>query len=91
MDSGYSYTPDEKFYVSEEWFELKADILERDEYMCRLCKRAEDLSVHHIIPRKYKHLVSFDIDSPDNLITLCWREHGMADRKLDRYGRIIEK
>lgn len=86
----YMYVSDEEFYQSSEWQEIRADILERDGYMCRVCQSINELSAHHIVPRKYKHLVKFDIDCKENLITLCWRDHGMADRKVDRFGRNIE-
>lgn len=84
------YLPDEEFYLSDAWFELKEKILERDEYVCRQCGTSENLSVHHIVPRRYKYLVEFDIDSPNNLISMCWNHHGMADRKVDMYGRSLQ-
>jgi len=82
------YTTDE-FYRSDEWMEIRADIMERDGFRCRVCGSTESLSVHHIVPRKYKDLVSFDIDFEGNLITLCWRHHHMADHKVDIFGREI--
>ncbi len=87
----YMYASDEEFYLSDEWQEIRTDILERDEFMCRVCRSIENLSVHHIIPRRYKYLVNFDIDSEENLVTLCWEHHEMADRKVDRYGRKLER
>ena len=86
----YDYVSDEEFYQSEAWIEIKLEILERDGYECRVCDSVENLSVHHIVPRKYKHLVEFDIDSEENLLTLCWDHHEMADRKVDKYGRRLE-
>ena len=90
MLTRYDYVPDEEFYLSDEWIEIKTDILERDRYECRVCDSIEDLSVHHIVPRRYKHLVKFDIDCQENLLTMCWEHHGMADRKVDKYGRSLE-
>jgi len=87
----YMYASDEEFYLSDEWQEIKNDILERGRFACRVCGSIENLSVHHIIPRKYKYLVDFDIDSEGNLMTLCWEHHEMADRKVDRYGRKLER
>ncbi len=87
----YTYTSDEEFYRSDEWQEIRTEILERDEFVCRVCGSVEQLSVHHIVPRKYKHLVLFDIDCEANLMTLCWRHHEMADQKVDRFGRRINR
>ncbi len=71
--------------------ELREEILERDGYECRVCYSIESLSVHHIVPRRYKHLVNFDIDCKENLVILCWKHHEMADRKVDKYGRKLER
>ncbi len=79
----YEYMADEEFYLSDTWAEIKEDIFERDAYRCRVCGSTERLSVHHIIPRKYKYMVNFDIDSVPNLVTLCWGHHEMADHKVD--------
>jgi len=80
---------DEYFYLSEEWQEIRADIMERDGFRCRVCGATDELSVHHIVPRRYKYIAGFDVDSPANLITLCWKHHKMADRMLDVYGREL--
>lgn len=84
------YLDDWEFYQTEEWMELRDDILERDGFRCRVCGASGNLRVHHIIPRKYKYIAGFDIDSPANLITLCDRHHTMADRKVDKYGNKLE-
>jgi len=80
---------DPEFYFTEEWEEIRSDIMERDGFRCRVCGRTVDLSVHHIVPRKYMYLVDFDIDFEGNLLTLCWRHHEMADHKLDVYGKEL--
>lgn len=85
----FEYVSDEIFYLSDEWIELSNDIKDRDENRCRVCGSSYQLSVHHIIPRKYKHIANFDIDSTENLIALCWEHHQMADRKVDTEGREI--
>ena len=87
----YDYVPDTEFYLSEAWVQIRNDILERDTYSCKTCGSMDELSVHHIVPRKYKHLVDFDIDNERNLMTMCWKCHGMADRKVDNYGRLLEE
>lgn len=83
MARRYYDLTDKEFYESEEWREISADIMERDEFRCQVCGITENLTVHHIVPRKYKHLVSFDIDAEFNLLTMCWPHHKMADHKID--------
>ena len=86
----YNETPDTTFYASDEWRDISTEIMERDGFRCRLCGSTENLTVHHIVPRMYKHLVNFDIDGEMNLVTLCWEHHHMADRKVDKWGMLIE-
>lgn len=80
----------EDFYLSDEWRDMRADIIERDGFRCRVCVKTEKLRVHHIIPRKYRYIAGIDIDHPSNLITLCNKHHEMADRKVDTWGNKIE-
>lgn len=84
-----SHIVSDEFYLSDEWMEIKGDIFERDGFRCRVCGGIAELSVHHIVPRKYKHLVDFDIDFEGNLLTICWKHHKMADHKLDTSGREL--
>ena len=86
----YDYTTDEEFYASEEWRDLSADIMERDGFRCHVCGATEELTVHHIVPRRYKYIAGFDIDSPPNLVTMCWKHHHMADRMVGLNGKEIE-
>ena len=81
------------FYFSDSWRELRLDILDRDDYQCQAprCLERTRLHVHHIIPRKYRFIVSFDIDSEENLITYCERHHAMVDHKLDMFGNPIDR
>ena len=48
MTSMYTNETDQEFYDSDEWQEIRADIIERDGYMCRTCQSIDQLSVHHI-------------------------------------------
>jgi len=69
-----------EFYDSIMWQEIREEILERDDFCCRVCHSEKNLECHHIIPRRYYYLVNFDIDSFENLIILCSRCHELADR-----------
>lgn len=80
----------EDFYLSDEWRDMRADIIERDGFRCRVCVKTEKLRVHHIIPRMYRHIAGIDIDHPSNLITLCEPHQLMADRLLTAWGERIE-
>jgi len=88
----YLYEDNYDFYNSETWLEIRTEVLERDGYRCRIpeCDITENLQVHHIIPRMYKHLVEFDIDHLDNLITLCNWHHKLAERLVSLSGKIQE-
>lgn len=50
-----------------EWHFARA-VIELDGGKCKLCNSAEELHVHHIIPRRMRPDLAYD---PDNLITLC--------------------
>jgi len=56
--------------------ELRTQVLERDNYTCKICSRSDRaLHVHHRIPQS----VCPD-DSLDNLMTVCKEDcHDMAD------------
>lgn len=72
-----------KFRSSSEWQDCRAEVLDRDKHLCRLCLQednyisvGERLDVHHIEPlhsawrKRTKH---------SNLITLCKAHHYKAD------------
>jgi hypothetical protein len=56
----------------KDFYNVKAFILDRDEYTCQHCKKNKNvkLHVHHIIFRSTQ-----GSDSPENLITLCEKCH----------------
>jgi len=71
-----------KFRWSRKWTEKREKIKERDNYLCLLCKMEgrynhEDLEVHHITPLEENFNRRID---EDNLITLCKKHHGEAER-----------
>jgi len=52
---------------------LNEQVLDRDEYACRVCGATYSLHVHHV---KYRsHLGE---DALDNLVTLCWKCHELV-------------
>lgn len=67
------------------------EIIERDG-ACLICKGSDLLQVHHLIPRRFKHLA----DDPRNLATLCAvcheaverREKGFAHWKVSTKGDV---
>ena len=65
-----------EFYHSRQWEHLRASVLRRDGYQCRICKRYGRLrqatTVHHI-----KHLDEYPelaLD-PSNLVSVCTQCH----------------
>lgn len=72
-----------KFYHSKKWKEIRAYVLQRDFYMCQVCKAPNCNTVHHI-----KELTPININdssisfNPDNLVTVCNRCHNLIH---DRY------
>ena len=91
----------DKFYHSKKWKNIRAFVLQRDFYMCKICKMPNSSTVHHI-----KELTPMNINdssisvNPDNLITLCNRCHNLIhdkykyneDRKrytFDAEGNVI--
>lgn len=87
----------DKFRGTKAWQNKRREIKERDSYVCQVCIRDlyepykkyeyNDISVHHAIPMEQ----DFDkrLDN-DNLITLCWRHHEMAEAGEITYEVIKE-
>jgi 5-methylcytosine-specific restriction endonuclease McrA len=62
----------------EDYKKLKKEILDRDEWRCRICRSRTNLSVDHIIKRSQG-----GDDAGENLWTLCHECHRRKDeRKL---------
>ena len=82
-------TPDDNitlFRWSKQWKQKRAEINERDNYCCVVCRHnmyntiqqytTDNLSVHHIEPLRYDYEKRLD---NNNLITLCSMHHKMAE------------
>lgn len=61
-----------KFYHSSEWQAVRRQVLDRDHYLCQVCKRAGRITpattVHHITPVRVDYSKRLD---PANLETIC--------------------
>lgn len=70
-------------YYGSNWRKMREKTLERDNYVCVVCGRGEDVlgrqpDVHHIIPlREFKE--PEDANYLDNLVTLCNKHHMMVE------------
>ena len=58
---------------------LELEILMRDLFTCRRCGSKDNLSVHHITPRKLG-----GTNNPKELLTMCDPCHDWADEKDER-------
>lgn len=60
------------FYHSREWQAVRLQVLDRDHYLCQVCKRAGRITpaatVHHIVPVRVDWSKRLD---PANLETIC--------------------
>lgn len=85
------------FYKSTKWKAKRINILKRDEYMCRECKRygksVQATTIHHVKP--LEHYPELRLDN-NNLISLCSKCHDkMHDRTnnelTDLGKKLIER
>jgi 5-methylcytosine-specific restriction endonuclease McrA len=58
------------------WY-LRDDVLERDNYSCRICQTKKSLEIHHI-----RHWSKGGDHNPLNLLTLCSPCHNTIHDKL---------
>ena len=71
-----------KFYKSKQWEKCRRLVLERDNYMCVLCKEQPAVDGHHIV-----ELTKDNLDNPNitlntsNLISLCVSCHNRIHMK----------
>ncbi|OLS02414.1 HNH endonuclease [Tissierella creatinophila] len=76
-----------KFRWSRVWRNKRNSIVERDNYLCQVCKDNkryvyEGLEVHHIAPLEENYNIKLE---ESNLITLCVNCHKKADaNKIER-------
>lgn len=75
------------FYKTTAWKNKRKNILKRDKYLCRECKRygkyTDATTIHHAIPLSEDQ--SLHLDSW-NLISLCGKCH---EKMHDRYTDIL--
>ena len=79
-----------KFRSGALWQRKRAEIVERDCYVCRLCldegKLTRDsLEVHHIVPIKVNQSLKL---VNDNLITLCSDCHELVEGDVNSVDRL---
>ena len=74
------------FYHSLVWFTKRAEILERDNYECQMCKRSGKYHkaecVHHLKHLKYREDLAL---VNDNLISLCFDHHNQVHPEKFNY------
>jgi len=76
-----------KYRPEESYITLRQEILKRDGYRCRQCGSFSGVEVHHI-----KRRLEGGSDTPENLITLCYRCHdskhpGAREYYIKKYKR----
>lgn len=76
------------FRSSALWKRKRAEILERDQYVCRLCLSRgiisnKNLEVHHIVPIKVNQELKL---ADDNLITVC----GLCHEEIEGNKEFID-
>ena len=81
---------DNSFYKRKGWRLKRVNILKRDDYECRECrrygKRVDATTVHHIYPYQEYPLLALE---SDNLISLCNRCHElMHDRTTQEITQL---
>ena len=74
------------FYETRRWKKLRASVLRRDGYICRIAwrygKKVEATTVHHIFPREEYPQYQWE---PWNLISVSREAHNaLHDRNTDR-------
>lgn len=88
-----NYTSKEnEFYHSQEWHEVRQQVLERDMYLCQVCKRngiiKQGNTVHHIVHLKDDWDKRADLDNLETICPQCHnKEHeekGFSKEKIQR-------
>ncbi len=60
------------FYLTDTWRALRKQVLQRDHYRCKRCRKRWASIVHHIIPRKERPDLAL---AAENLESVCERCH----------------
>lgn len=71
-----------EYLLSQEWQDIRADILERDNHMCQMCGSKNFLQVHHINGKYRFH----ESEHPESLVTLCDTCH----KAIHRYFEVCD-
>lgn len=90
-----------KLYSSKKWKDIRQSVLNRDFYMCQICRKPNSKTVHHIVELTPLNTDDLNIAlNSDNLITVCNQchdeIHGRNYRQeqsryaFDADGNIIE-
>ena len=72
-------------YRSTAWRHARTQALERDGYLCRRCKAAEDLTVHHIVEIS----PGMDPYEVENLEVLCRSCHAREHNSRRAHARSL--
>jgi hypothetical protein len=72
--------PKQKNATSKELRAILAKVGITTEQCCIDGCTEKNIDIHHIIPKRYRNFVSFDVDDPFNLIPLCENHHILAGR-----------
>ena len=81
-----------KVYKTKQWLVVRKRVLNRDNYLCRVCldkgSLSEGVTVHHIIPLEDDRSKTYEID---NLISLCNQCHKKIHRYYDKDKKTKQK
>ena len=72
------------FYRGRAWKQIRIHVLQRDCYLCQVCRRRWANTVHHVLPRKDYPEKALD---PDNLEAICQSCHNQEHPEKGRRGR----
>lgn len=76
---------------SEEWAEWRRLVYTRDNYKCKFCGTSKDLHPHHIIPRRERPDLIYEVDNGISLCKPChmqtvFQEHLFEERCFNLIG-----
>lgn len=63
------------FYATAAWQRLRLMALQRDHYLCQVCRHHPADTVHHLIPREGRPDLAMSLD---NLQSVCRQCHNQA-------------
>lgn len=79
----------DEFYHSNEWKEVRQAVLERDHYLCQICKRhgvvRQATTVHHLIPLRTDYSKRLEMDNLETICQSCHnKEHNERSKRLSQ-------